>query len=45
MQKIADLRSQGMRVVQQLPGDTVADASNFSRKLVKQGDEWVFTTL
>lgn len=45
LQKIADLRSQGMRVMQQLPGDTVADASNFSQKLVKQGDEWVFTTL
>ncbi len=39
MQKIADLRSQGMRVMQQLPGDTVADASTFSQKLVKQGDE------
>ncbi|SIT06685.1 ATP phosphoribosyltransferase regulatory subunit [Neptunomonas antarctica] len=45
MRKIADLRSHGMRVVQQLPGDTVADVSTYSQKLVKQGEEWVITAL
>lgn len=45
MLKIADLRSQGMRVMQQLPGDMVNGAANFSQKLVKQGEEWVLAAL
>ncbi|BBB30987.1 ATP phosphoribosyltransferase regulatory subunit [Neptunomonas japonica] len=45
MQKIADLRSQGIRVMQQLPGDTATDAAVFSQKLVKQGEEWVLAAL
>jgi ATP phosphoribosyltransferase regulatory subunit len=42
--KITELRSQGVRVVQQLPGDVVSQAS-FNRKLIKQGDAWVLETL
>lgn len=42
LSKIAELRSQGERVVQQLPGDTSDDAG-VERRLVKQGDSWVVT--
>ncbi len=45
MAMMQNLRSQGERVVQQLPGDAAQNAVAFNRKLVKQGEEWVVAAL
>lgn len=41
LQKISELRSRGIRVVQKLPGDDHEAEMHYDQQLVQQGDNWV----
>jgi len=45
LEAVADLRSQGKRVVQLLDADVVEDAQSFSQQLIEQDGVWVLKSL
>ncbi|NVK40960.1 MAG: ATP phosphoribosyltransferase regulatory subunit [Oceanospirillaceae bacterium] len=45
IEQINKLRAQGERVIQQLPGVTLANLASCDRRLLRQGDDWVLEAL